>query len=648
MATVAGSDAKTPLRQAAAAAPEVTSTPAAQADSRDIAIDWKDVCYTLKAPKDGQPDRVILKDAYGRCDAGELAAVMGPSGSGKTSLLNALAGRLPVTKGATVSGTVTVEAGGKAFLANNLDLATVSAYVEQDDALFALSTVEETLMMVARLRMPELTSAQRQARVTEVIRLLGLAPAKDTPVGSDKPGQRGISGGERKRVHLGLELLHRPRLIFVDEPTTGLDSFQAQNVMQTLKELAKAGHTVLCTIHQPRSSIYQMLDKVILMAGGEMAYYGPSGGNAATHFQQINFPVPSDFNPADHFLDLISIDYRSQADEAKTKEVVQTVVSSCPALKSRQTLPLQPAGAPLPPALQAEERRRAGCFTAFDLLTLRTWRELTRDKVTLTTKLCAQAFFSMVFASIYWQMDMTQTSLQNRIGILFFMAMNQAFGGVIGVSQVIPRQLKVVARERANRLYGALPFYLATFICQLPLELVPQLIFGAIVYTLTGLRPGYQHMLTYVGVLMLENFAGIALGMMLSCSFTSVEQAPQLAPMAVILFLMFSGFLLNQASIPKIYTPLKYISFVRYSFESLAVNELKGNNGFTCPKTRFMPCFQGDDYLERLNFGEVSIFRNCCILGVEILVFNILAFLILVGKRPKFMQPVPSADIGGA
>mmetsp|Transcript_11148 Transcript_11148/g.25315 ORF Transcript_11148/g.25315 Transcript_11148/m.25315 type:complete len:643 (-) Transcript_11148:6-1934(-) len=633
------SNAATPLRKA-----EVTPPAAASSFSQgSVAIDWKDVCYALKATKRGQADRVILKDAFGRCEPGELVGIMGPSGSGKTSLLNALAARLPVTKGATVTGIVRLEAEGRAFLANNLDVPAMCAYVEQDDALFALSTIEETLMMVARLRMPTLTHAQRLSRVQEVIRLLGLFPAKDTIVGSDKPGQRGISGGERKRVHLGVELLHRPRMIFVDEPTTGLDSFQAQNVMQTLKELAQAGHTVLCTIHQPRSSIYQMLDKVILMAAGEMAYYGSSGTKCSAHFQHIDYPVPADFNPADHFLDLISIDYRSQSDEAKTREVVNAVVNGCPSLKQAQVLPLQQPGAALPAILRSQEHRQANCFVAFDLLTRRTWRELTRDKSTLTMKFTANAFFTMVFASIYFRMDMSQVSIQNRQGILFFMAMNQAFGGVIGVSQVIPRQLKVVARERSNKLYGALPFYLATFLCQLPLELIPQLIFGAIVYALTGLRPGWDHMLTYIGVLMLENFAAIALGMILSCSFTSVEQAPQLAPMVVILFLMFSGFLLNQDSIPRIYTPLKYISFVRYSFESLMVNEFKGNNGFICPPSPLRPCFQGDSWLKTLNFQDVSIFYNMSIMGVEIAIFNILALIILSGKRPKFMQPIASS-----
>jgi len=437
-------------------------------------------------------------------------------------------------------------------------------------------------------------------------------------------------------VHLALELLHKPRLIFVDEPTSGLDSFQAQNVMVTLKDLAKAGHTVVCSVHQPRSSIYQLIDMIILLAEGRTAYCGKGGDICAAHFHKIGHPVPKDFNPADHFLDMISIDFRSQDSEHRTRTIVENIVDkrSLP-----NWSPLQPApiGTLLPSELKAPVNSTP-FSVSFGLLIRRTWRELTRDTQTLAMKYCANAFFTMLFAWIYWQMDMTQRSLQNRTGICFFMAMNQAFGSSIGVSQVIPRQLKVVSRERAAKLYEAFPFYLATFICQLPLELLPQLICGTAIYTMTGLRPGLDHMFTYIGVLMLENFAGIGLGMVLSASFNSVEQAPQVAPMVVVLFLMFSGFFLNQDSIPKLLEPLKHISFIRYAFQALVVNELRGNDGFECNNRIVQKCMQGDDWLKQMSFEDVSIQRNCIILFIEIMVFNLLALRILNLKRPQFLK----------
>merc|ERR1719356_1615341 len=103
------------------------------------------------------------------------------------------------------------------------------------------------------------------------------------------------------------------------------------------------------------------------------------------------------------------------------------------------------------------------------------------------------------------------------------MAQNQAFGSVIGTAGAIPAQLKVVSRERAAKLYDVLPFYVATCIVQLPLELIPQLLFGLILYAATGLRPGWDHALIYVAVLVAENFAGIALGMFLRASFEDVS-----------------------------------------------------------------------------------------------------------------------------
>lgn len=303
----------------------------------------------------------------------------------------------------------------------------------------------------------------------------------------------------------------------------------------------------------------------------------------------------------------------------------------------------------MPSDLLVQQGRQVPFSVAFTLLVRRTWRELTRDRTALIVKNLLALFFALLFGFVYWQMDMSQTSLQNRTGVLFFMAMNQAFGSVINTAKAIPQQLKVVTRERANRLYDVLPFYLATFICQLPLELLPQVFFGSLLYAMTGLRPGAEHMFTYIGVLVLENFVGIAIGMCLSAVFGNVEQAAQIAPLIVVVFLTFSGFFLNLESIPAVFAPLKQLSFIRYSFQALAVNELKGNNGFECPKQRFgPPCFQGDDWLANLKFQDVTVHRSCTMLGVEILFFNVLAYQLLVKARPRFLRPAPTAEMWAA
>merc|ERR1740123_1921660 len=149
--------------------------------------------------------------------------------------------------------------GSSAGGGGGLDLSSLSAYVEQDDALFSLPTVFESLLFTAQLRLPAtMPMEQKVERVESIIRELGLVEVRDTFIGNSNT--RGVSGGERKRVNVASCMMHNPTLVFVDEPTSGLDSFQALNVIVALKAMCNRGRTVVISIHQPRSSIYALLD----------------------------------------------------------------------------------------------------------------------------------------------------------------------------------------------------------------------------------------------------------------------------------------------------------------------------------------------------------------------------------------------------
>jgi ABC-type multidrug transport system ATPase subunit len=140
------------------------------------------------------------------------------------------------------------------------------------------------------LNLHRYTRSEKKAAVTAVIADLGLVSAADTVVGNETI--RGISGGERKRVAIGMDLLHDPRLIFMDEPTSGLDAFQALNVMTTLKDLAvKRGRTIVASVHQPRSSIYALIDQLVLLSGGRLMYSGDGGTACSAHFAGLGEPV---------------------------------------------------------------------------------------------------------------------------------------------------------------------------------------------------------------------------------------------------------------------------------------------------------------------------------------------------------------------
>ena len=280
-----------------------------------VELHWKNLSYSI-AIKDSQKStfgkpvydkKCILKSISGNAKSGEMLAIMGPTGCGKTSLLNVLAARVS-TEGsafASLSGEVRVNG----LIRDEDNFRGISAYVLQDDLMYAHLTVFETLLLSAHFFLPtELTNDAKTQLVVDVMTQLGLLKARDTIIGDEK--LRGVSGGERKRANIAAQLISDPAVLFLDEPTSGLDSFQAQSVMESMKEMARNGRLVISVIHQPRSSIYQMFDKLLLLSEGNTMFYGDAE-SAVDYFAAKEFPCPALYNPADFFLDLLSPDSRS-------------------------------------------------------------------------------------------------------------------------------------------------------------------------------------------------------------------------------------------------------------------------------------------------------------------------------------------------
>ena len=272
---------------------EKSEPPAAAASP--VGLEWRDLRFCVK-------DKTILHSSSGSIAPGRLLAIMGPSGSGKTSILNALAGQVKACKGAELTGTLLIDGercGGASSVAG-----LRCAYVKQEDVFYTQMSVRETLLFAARLRLPRsVPLSEKKRRVDEIIAKLSLVKAADTLVGDVR--RRGISGGERKRLAIGCELLSDPQLLFLDEPTSGLDSFQAQQVVGALKRLAEDGTTVVTSIHQPRGSIYNMFDDLLLLSEGRVVYSGRASA-AASHFGRIGHPCPAGINAGEFVVDLVS------------------------------------------------------------------------------------------------------------------------------------------------------------------------------------------------------------------------------------------------------------------------------------------------------------------------------------------------------
>lgn len=218
-------------------------------------------------------------------EQGKLVGIMGASGAGKTTLLNVLTGNEIPSNGEV--------------LINGINLHTekekidgVIGYIPQDDLLIEELTVYENLYFNAKLCFKNMTDEEIKERCERTLSNLGLLDRKDLKVGS--PLHKTISGGQRKRLNIALELIREPPILFVDEPTSGLSSRDSENVMDLLRELAMKGKLVFVVIHQPSSEIYKMFDKmVILDTGGYLIYYG-NPVDAVSYFKRIDGQLNAD------------------------------------------------------------------------------------------------------------------------------------------------------------------------------------------------------------------------------------------------------------------------------------------------------------------------------------------------------------------
>ena len=269
----------------------------------------------------------ILAGINAEVESGGNLAVVGPSGSGKTTLLNTLAGQLPYSPALSLEGHIA--ANGSPIPSYEYK----TGFVAQEDLFFSQLTVRETLNMAAELRAKASTTSEGRAVLVEsVIRRLGLSKCADTVIGDAKT--RGLSGGEKKRLSIACEMIGRPQMIMADEPTSGLDAFGAQQVVRVLKDLASDGNTVILSIHQPRSSIFEMIDDICLLSEGRVIYCGTREG-VLPYFEELGHKCPSHFNPAEFLADLVAVDHTSEETEresmARIDKLAATYRASNPA-----------------------------------------------------------------------------------------------------------------------------------------------------------------------------------------------------------------------------------------------------------------------------------------------------------------------------
>ncbi len=507
------------------------------------------------------------------------------------------------------------------------------AYVTQDDAFFSQLTVEETLQLAANLRLPRrMPAARKQTLVASLLAQLGLARCAATRVGGAKV--RGISGGERKRLAIACALLASPSLLFLDEPSSGLDAFAALSVMSALKALASKGHTVVASIHQPRGAIWALFDDVLLLSEGGLPLYAGPAAEAVAHLTAQGCACPPGSNPAEFLLDVAAVDYSSPEAEGESRQRVARLAAAWAARSAAASrTPAAPAasaaGAALPLALPPP----LPWWAQFRLLLQRAWRQATRDKAAFRARLISSLSSAAVFASVFWRLGTSQAAIQSRLGLLQVCAVNAAMSSLVKTLALFPRERTVVARERAAGAYAVAPYFLAKLAAELPTGAIFPALFGAAVYPCCGLYASAPRFARFLGLITLESFTSSALGMTISALVPTAEAALAAGPAIMVLFIVFGGVYVNPETVPRALRWIPRVSLIKQAFEGLCLNELRG--------MRFAASQPGDaatgeQVLRRIAFENGSVAAT---VGAQarILAANWGAtYLLLIARQPRF------------
>ncbi|XP_050210680.1 ABC transporter G family member 6-like [Mercurialis annua] len=519
--------------------------------------------------------KTLLNDISGEARNGEILAVLGASGSGKSTLIDAVANR--IAKG-SLKGTITLN--GEVLESRMLKV--ISAYVMQDDLLFPMLTVEETLMFAAEFRLPRsISKSKKKLRVQALIDQLGLRNAAKTVIGDE--GHRGVSGGERRRVSIGIDIIHDPIILFLDEPTSGLDSTSAFMVVKVLQKIAHSGSIVIISVHQPSYRILDLFDRLVFLSHGETIYSG-SPMSLPSFFSEFGHPIPGNANQTEFSLDLIR---ELEGSPGGTKSLVDFY----------KTWRNTPNSEPERPGLSLEEAISASVTTGklisgatgtnSSLATFANpfWFEsvvLSRRSITNSRRLPelfgirlgAVGVTGFILAAMFWQLDNSPKGVEERVGFFAF-AMSATFFNCAGYLPSFLQERYIFMRETAYNAYRRSSYVISHALVFLPSLVTLSFFFSTLTFWAVGLDGGFSGFMFYFFIMFASFWAGNSFVTFISSVVTNVMLGYTVVVALLAYFLLFSGFFINRDRIPPYLIWFHYMSLVKYPYEAVLQNEFQ-------------------------------------------------------------------------
>ncbi|CAN0916152.1 ABC transporter G family member 7 [Linum grandiflorum] len=410
--------------------------------------------------------------------------------------------------------------------------------------------------------------------------------------------------------------------------------------METLRQLAQDGHTVICSIHQPRGSVYNKFDDIVLLSEGSLVYAGRAGDQPLTYFSKFGFKCPEHVNPAEFLADLVSVDYSSAESVSSSRKRIDGLVES---FAEQPTLILY--ATPLNKSIgMVNERKlkkriavkgKGSWWKQFQLLLRRAWMQASRDGPTNKVRSRMSIASAIIFGSVFWRIGRSQTSIQDRMGLLQVAAINTAMAALTKTVGVFPKERAIVDRERAKGSYALGPYLLSKLIAEIPVSAAFPLMFGAVLYPMSGLHPTLSRFGKFCGIVTVESFAASAMGLTVGAMVPSTEAAMAVGPSLMTVFIVFGGYYVNADNTPIIFRWIPRASLIRWAFQGLCINEFRGlrfdhQNSFDIET--------GEQALNRLSFGGSGISDTVMAQSRILLFWYCATYYLLQKNKPRYQR----------
>jgi ABC-type multidrug transport system ATPase subunit/ABC-type multidrug transport system permease subunit len=483
-------------------------------------------------------------------------------------------------------------------------------FVPQHDFLLEYQTVGEALLFSAQLRRPDIpTSAHVKGFVISTLAQLGLTSKQHSLIGD-------LSGGERRRVSIGLELVADPDILLLDEPTTGLDSHTALNIITVLRTFStKFQRAAVFSVHQIPATFLPLFDRILIMAPHGQTIFCGSPEMISRYLNRIDRPLPPFTNPAEFFLQLAVTQSPEMAREYRESKLCITVTTVLAKHTTTTTTTT---------TLTADETKKQkkqvlwqeGTLSQFGnvrpafwlqsmLLFTRELQLLSRHPVTIATHNIGFAVLGLILGILFIQLDLTLQGMQNRLGVLFFCVLFFGFTSMSALPVFINSRRRFVQETASGYYHWSLHVLALTCTDLLFLRTVPPLLFSLLSYWLMGLQDKNQKFGTFVLVLVLANYDGDTFCLSLSACSSSHASANFVSVLCLISFMVFGGLFLNLES-SNIIAGLSTLSFMRWAYEALVLSEFQGLEIYFAAEGAPAITLGGETIVNNIGLGDVS------------------------------------------